>query len=77
MCMKNGKMYSCQEKENKNRCLIESAAPINSRFKQTCFIRLSLKETAINWHKFDVAMLLSHNRLTKSTQLPTPPLTLT
>ena len=24
MCMKNGKMYSCQEKENKNRCLIES-----------------------------------------------------
>ena len=77
MCMKNGKMYSCQEKENKNRCMIESAAPINSRFKQTCFIRLSLKETAINWHKFDVAMLLNRNRLTKSIQLPTPPFSLT
>ena len=37
MCTKNGKMYSCQEKENKNRCLIESAAWINSRFKHTCF----------------------------------------
>ena len=72
-------MYSCQEKENKNRCLIESAARINSRFKQTCFIKLSLKETPINWNKFDMAMLLSSNRLTKikSIQLPSPPLILT
>ena len=70
-------MYSCQEKENKNRCLIESAARINSRFKQTCFIRLGSKETPINWHKFDVTMLLNRNRLTKSIQLPSPPLTLT
>ena len=70
-------MYSCQEKENKNRCLIESAAQIYRRFKKTCFIRLSFKETPINWHKLDMAMLLSHNRLTISIQLPTQPLTFT
>jgi len=66
MCMKNGRLYKCQEKEDKNRCLIEAAALITSRFKQTCFIRLSLKETPINWHKFDMATLLSRNRVTKS-----------
>ena len=71
-------MYSCQKKkENKNRCLIESAARINSRFKQTCFISLGLEETPINCNKFDMAMLLSRNHLTKSIQLPTPPFTLT